>query len=71
MIAVRYFLRINGKDFKCDKADMVGFHKRSYTLQSRVYGTLEAMDTSVLREDTNEFYDACRIFIEQHLTDLD
>lgn len=47
---------------------MLEFHKQTFSMQSKVYGTLEQRDTNVLKERPNEFYSYCKKFIEEHLS---
>jgi hypothetical protein len=71
MLAVEQFLRNNRKQLRYSKEEVEEFHRSSFSIQSRVYNTLEARDISVLTEKRNEFYEHCRKFLEDHLTECD
>jgi len=66
--AVELFLKMNGMVLKYTLKEALEFHRTSFSIQSRVYGSLEARGTTVLNEGQNEFSEFCRKFLELHLT---
>jgi len=68
IIAVELFLKYNGHQLRYRNDALLKFHKRSFSFQSKVYGTLEERDTRILKEAPNEFYEYCKKFIEDNLS---
>jgi prophage maintenance system killer protein len=68
MIATELFLKYNGRQLRYKDQEAIDFYKGSFSIRSKVYGTLEQRDAVVLKEGLNEFYEYCKRFIEGHLT---
>jgi prophage maintenance system killer protein len=71
ILAVEFFLKMNGHGLEYTLDQVLDFHKKSFTVQNRVYGSLEARGTSILSESHNEYNEFCKTFITEHLTKRD
>lgn len=69
ILSVAFFLKMNGKLLRHPLDEYLEFHKNSFRIQSKIYGSLEARGTTILKEEPNEFHYYCRKFIEEHLSE--
>jgi len=69
--SARLFLSENGRKVQYSSSKAQKFQRASYRKRYEIYGTYEQMGIEVLTETENEFFDLCRKFIENNLTEGD